>query len=185
MCHVKVFWNYEAHSWNLSLFSKIRNFCGCLCIMSMEARMNLLIVSQEYSGHAQSWAKSPSMMEHRICGSKNYNFLITFQSGNQVLTRGFIIIAKGSKWHTINILSYWCFCISPSVLFFQAKFNASTLILLRDMLGKTSWYSIDVSGNDRCILLYLQEMLILLHASFCQSREEWTGLVILVISKKL
>ena len=38
-------------------------------------------------------------------------------------------------------LSYWCFCILPSVLFFQAKFYASTLILLKDMLGKTSWYS--------------------------------------------
>ena len=43
-------------------------------------------------------------------------------------------------------LSYWCFHISPNVLFFQAKFYAETLILLRYMLGKTSWYSIDVSG---------------------------------------
>ena len=43
----------------------------------------------------------------------------------------------------------------PSVLFFHAKCYASTLILLRDtcMLGKTSLYSIDISGNDRHILL--------------------------------
>ena len=43
-------------------------------------------------------------------------------------------------------LSYRCFRILPSVLFFQAKFYAPTLILLRDMLGKTSLYSIDFSG---------------------------------------
>ena len=35
----------------------------------------------------------------------------------------------------------------------QAKFDASTLILLRDMLGKTSWYSIVVSRNY-ILLLY-------------------------------
>ena len=39
------------------------------------------------------------------------------------------------------------------MLFFQAKFYASTLILLREMLGKASWYSIDVSENDKHILL--------------------------------
>ena len=54
-------------------------------------------------------------------------------------------------------LSYWCFHISPSVLFFHAKFYASTLIFLRDMFGKTSWYSIDVSGNDRHILLFYKK----------------------------
>ena len=47
----------------------------------------------------------------------------------------------------------------PSALFFQAKCYAQTLILLRDMLhvGKTSWYSIDVSGNDRHILLFYKK----------------------------
>ena len=65
--------------------------------------------------------------------------------------------------------SYWCFCILPSVLFFQAKFYASKLILLRDMLGKTPWYSIDVSGNETHFAL-LQEMSLLSLASFCQSR---------------
>ena len=54
-------------------------------------------------------------------------------------------------------LSYLCFHILPSVLFFQAKFYTSTLILLRDMLGKTPWYSIDVSGNDRHILLFYKK----------------------------
>ena len=55
-------------------------------------------------------------------------------------------------------LSYWCFHILPSVLFFQAKFYASTLILLRDILGKTSFvYSIDISGNDRHILLFYKK----------------------------
>ena len=45
------------------------------------------------------------------------------------------------------------------MLFFQAKFYASTLILLRlrVMLGKTSQYSIDVSGNDRRILLFYKK----------------------------
>ena len=66
-------------------------------------------------------------------------------------------------------LNYWCFHIVPSVLFFQVKFYAWTLIL--DMLGKTSWYPIDVRGNDRYILLFLiQEMSLLSLASFCQSR---------------
>ena len=54
-------------------------------------------------------------------------------------------------------LSYWCFHISPNVLFFQAKFYAETFILLRDMIGKTSWYSIDVSVNDRHILLFYEK----------------------------
>ena len=44
-----------------------------------------------------------------------------------------------------------------SVLFFQAKFYASPLILI-EMLGKTSRYSIDVSGYDRHIFALLQEM---------------------------
>ena len=35
--------------------------------------------------------------------------------------------------------SYWCFHILPCVLFYQAKFYASTLILLRDMLGRYQW----------------------------------------------
>ena len=47
----------------------------------------------------------------------------------------------------------WMFIMLPSVLFFQARFYESNLILLRDMLGKTSWYAIDVSGNDKHILL--------------------------------
>ena len=42
------------------------------------------------------------------------------------------------------------FSFLPNVVFFQDKFYAQTFILVRDMLGKTSWYSIDVSGNDRC-----------------------------------
>ena len=55
-------------------------------------------------------------------------------------------------------LSYWCFSILLSVLFFQATLYAyTTLILLRDMLCKTSWYSIDVSGNDRYILLFYKK----------------------------
>ena len=58
-------------------------------------------------------------------------------------------------------LSYWCFHILPtcSVFFSQDKFHAQTLILLRDMLhvGKTSWYSIDVSGNDRHIFLFYKK----------------------------
>ena len=54
-------------------------------------------------------------------------------------------------------LSYWCFHNSHNELFFQAKFHAETLILLRDMLGKTSWYSIDVSVNDRHILLFYEK----------------------------
>ena len=54
-------------------------------------------------------------------------------------------------------LSYWCFHSSPNVLYFQAKFYAETLILLRDMLGKTSWYSIDISVNDRHILLFYEK----------------------------
>ena len=54
-------------------------------------------------------------------------------------------------------LSYWCFHISPNVLFFLAKCYAETLILLRDMLGKTSWYSIDISVNDRHVLLFYKK----------------------------
>ena len=54
-------------------------------------------------------------------------------------------------------LSYWCFHISPNVLFFQAKFYAEPRILLRDMLDKTSWYSIDVSVNDRHILFFYKK----------------------------
>ena len=49
------------------------------------------------------------------------------------------------------------FYILSIVLFFQAKFYAWTLILLIGMLGKTSWYSIDVSGNDRHILLFYKK----------------------------
>ena len=40
------------------------------------------------------------------------------------------------------------------MLFFQGKCYTYTLILLRDMLGKTSCYSTYVSGNDRHILLF-------------------------------
>ena len=47
-------------------------------------------------------------------------------------------------------LSCWYFHILPSVIFFQAKVYASTLILLRDILGKTSW-------NDRHILLFYKK----------------------------
>ena len=36
---------------------------------------------------------------------------------------------------------------------FVWEFLKKTLILLRDVLGKTSWYSIDASGNDGHILL--------------------------------
>ena len=42
--------------------------------------------------------------------------------------------------------------------------------MLRDMLGKTSWYSIDVSGNDRHILLFYKKCQLLSLATFCQSR---------------
>ena len=48
-------------------------------------------------------------------------------------------------------------CILPSMLSFQDKFYASKLILLRDMFGKTPWYSIDISGNDRQILLFYKK----------------------------
>ena len=54
-------------------------------------------------------------------------------------------------------LSYWCSQVWSIVPFSQAKSYAETLILLRDMLGKTSWNSIDVSGNDRHILLFYKK----------------------------
>ena len=92
-------------------------------------------------------------------------FTITFQHGSQLEPGSDQIIImtmlpyygkrKQVTYH-VN-LSYGCLCISPSVLFFHAKVYASTLILLRDMLGKTSWYSIDVSGNDRHILLFYKK----------------------------
>ena len=43
----------------------------------------------------------------------------------------------------------------PRVLFFQAKLYTQTLILLRDVLDKTSQYSTAVNGNERYILLFL------------------------------
>ena len=42
-------------------------------------------------------------------------------------------------------------------MFFQAKLYAYTLILLRDMLGKTSWYSTDVNGNYSNILPFYKK----------------------------
>ena len=63
-------------------------------------------------------------------------------------------------------LSYWYFHNSHNELFFQAKFHAETLILLRDMLDKTSWYFIDISVNNSHILLFYEKC----NSSFCQSR---------------
>ena len=60
------------------------------------------------------------------------------------------------------------FCILPSAIFLQAKFNASTLILLRDVLGTTSWYSIDVSGNGRYIVLFCKKCQLLPFATVGQ-----------------
>ena len=65
------------------------------------------------------------------------------------------------------------YLVSVCVLFYQAKFYASTLIRLIDMLGKTSWYSIDVSGNDWHISVFYKKMSLLSLASFCQSRAVW------------
>ena len=56
--------------------------------------------------------------------------------------------------------SYWCFHILPSAFFFQAKFLCIYIdthpAILKRYVGysTTSWYSIDVSGNDRHILLF-------------------------------
>ena len=71
-------------------------------------------------------------------------------------------------------LSYCCFHTLPSVLFFRVKLYASTLILLRDMYSKISWYSIDVRGNDRHMLLFYKICHFLSLASFCQS---WAELI--------
>ena len=43
------------------------------------------------------------------------------------------------------------------------------------MLAKTSWYSTDVSGNDRHILLFYKKCNFLSLASFCQSRVVYYG----------
>ena len=69
-------------------------------------------------------------------------------------------------------LSYWCFHNSHNELFFQAKFHAETLILLRDMSDNTSWYSIDVSVKFKWWTHFalLREMSLLSLASFCQIR---------------
>ena len=55
--------------------------------------------------------------------------ILTFESTQYCPTFG----KRNLVTYHLN-LSYWCFYILPSVLFFQAKFYASTLILLRDML---------------------------------------------------
>ena len=85
----------------------------------------------------------------------------------QKLVRIYMLYFSALLWQkeaSVN-LNDWIidvYCSLPCVLFFHAKFYASTLILLRDnMLGKTSWYSIDISGN------LLQEMSLLSLASFC------------------
>ena len=78
--------------------------------------------------------------------------------------------------------SYWGFHnYATHVLFFQTKSYALTLILLI-MLGKTSWYSIDISGNDSHILLFYKECHfchMLLFAKIGQNRFEmnwkWEG----------
>ena len=117
--------------------------------------------------------------------TRNYD---GFDVGLYMKTTGDILPYFGKrKQVTYHLnLSYSCFCILPSVLFFQAKFYASTLILLRDMLRETSWYSIDISGNDRHILLFYnkkqkkKKKSLLSLAFFCQSRA-----VLLLISKLL
>ena len=47
MCRVKVIWNYEAHSWNLSLFSKI--WILRMSVYNVYGSQNKSNVSQEYS----------------------------------------------------------------------------------------------------------------------------------------
>ena len=58
---------------------------------------------------------------------------------------------KQVTYHPKSELFMFLYIQLPSVLFFQAKFYASTLILLRGRLGKIFHC---VSGNDRHILLF-------------------------------
>ena len=72
-------------------------------------------------------------------------------------------------------LSYWCFCIVPSVFFFQAKFYDSTLILLRDMLGKTLWLFHWHQWKWQTKFCSLTRNVLSL-ASFCRQRAELSSL---------
>ena len=62
-------------------------------------------------------------------------------------------LAKGSKWYTIQIWVIDVFLIHIMSSSSQAKFHTETLILLWDIIDKTSWYSIDLSVKDSHILL--------------------------------
>ena len=70
-------------------------------------------------------------------------------------------LAKGSKWHTPSKSELFMFLYFTQCALLQCQIlsinNNSTLFLLRDMLGKTPWYSTDVSGNDRHILLFYKK----------------------------
>ena len=52
------------------------------------------------------------------------------------------------------MFSYFTYIVCSSS---RPNLYASTLILLREMLGKASWYAIAVSGNDRHILLFYKK----------------------------
>ena len=75
-------------------------------------------------------------------------------------------------------LSYWCFHISSNVLFFQAKFHAETLILLRDMLGKDIMIFHCRQCKWQTNFALLQEISLLSLASFCQSRADFIRSII-------
>ena len=95
-----------------------------------------------------------------------------------------IVIREFNAWHTIlpyfgkrkqvtyhPNLSYWCFHNSHNELFFQAKFHAETLILLRDIYVR---YDIMIFHWRQCKwqthFALLREMSLLSLASFCQIR---------------
>ena len=52
----------------------------------MEARVCRTCHKSIHSAHAQSWAKSPSMTEHRICGSENLVLHLTSEVAGDVFT---------------------------------------------------------------------------------------------------
>ena len=61
-------------------------------------------------------------------------------------------------------LSYWCFHNSHNELFFQAKFHAETLILLRDVIMIFHWCQCKWQTH----FALLREMSLLSLASFCK-----------------
>ena len=74
MCGVKVIKIMKHIHDNLSLF-KVRNFCRWLCIMSMEARMSLSNVSQEYSFCVGTVLGKIALYDgilYIFCGSENH-----------------------------------------------------------------------------------------------------------------